>query len=151
MNSNWHKWVMTSVIRHFKTGLNVDPNYLWVIGEKLDTKKAQRFELRYLGPTFISNPGEYQCRLSLNVVVRSNIDSGDQFNHLTRVGLAQSMFANCLRIYKFGPISGVDTGEQFDQMRLSSEISTANYGQIDLTDNVVISTVEADYIGDFRI
>ncbi len=152
MNANHTKWVMASVINKFKTGLNSAPNYLWVIGEKLDTSRGQRFELRYLGPTFsFVSANEVICRVSLNMTVRSDIAEQYPFNAFDRIGLAQSMFTNCIKIYKFGSIPGVDTREQFDVLRLNSEINTVNYGQIDLVDSVVVSTIEADYIGEFRI
>lgn len=147
MNSNLTKWVTASIIKHFKDGLN---DYLWVTGEKLETKKSQRFELRYIGPTYIIGMSEVTCRVGLNLTVRSSTDPQNPFNHFERVGLAQSVFTNCIRIFKYGSVSGVDTQEQFDYMRLNSEINTVNYGQIDLVDNVVISTIEADYIGEFR-
>lgn len=158
INKHWNRWLMSSVYDHFKKGLtDVQPDQVMTINfDSEDTQvssgkgtKRDSIEFKHLGPDFQYVTGnECNVVISINLLVVTYTDLRDPFRHMNNVGLAQSLFAPCIPVYRHGPYPDTDDKSYLTQLTTEpNSVKTTNFGAYDPVTRVLRTTVEATYMG----
>lgn len=157
IDKNWQRWFMSSIYDHFKKGvLDTKSNPIIKInfdGEDQQTTtgkgKVDSLEFKHLGPDFnFISADEVDITVSINVMVVTYMDIDDPFRNMNNVGLAQSLFTPCLKIYKYGPYQDVDDKSFLTYLTTEPNIvKTTSFGTFDPVTRILRTTVEATYKG----
>lgn len=148
MNINMNKWVVLSAANWLRTYItNYDSTfYVWVQGSKKpQPQPSDRFEIKFLGPDIISQTKDmFTVHITMNCQVLTVQDNAHVDRHLQRVGLAQSMFVNCIPVYKYGSTDDDDASLYYPLQQISN-VQTTPYGTVDVVSNIERTTVEVVY------
>jgi len=158
MNQHWPRWFEASVIKVFKDACAANATPLYVEGtDRSHLRDIPKYlEVRVDGPFAVEISRRYwQVDMEVNVVITTVPDAIDQYAHASLIGLAQSMFPDPLKIYKYGKTAGVDDGTQLGCMTISPIVSgdrpyrISRFGQVAPDTRIIQSTVEVHYRGEF--
>lgn len=154
-NPNWARWVFASVAVYLKQ-VAEDAN-VPVIVEGLDDRAdafqraTDRVEIRINGP-FTREPskGYFLLQVDVNVLLTSRYD--DEKNLYTPIkylGLFHEAMDSVIPVFKFGLEPGDDEDEQIGclspRVGRNESVRVLHFGQIDKTDRVKQSAVDARY------
>jgi hypothetical protein len=150
IDPNWTRWVLSSLYDHFRKQLVIANCSLFIDNEiRQDVTSPNRLELRSLGPTYQGlTATETKVTIKVNICVRTQWNDGNPLEHLSRLGIVQSKFVECLSIYKYGPTPAIDDKSLLTALSLAQgKLLTTNFGRIDAVSPIVMTTVEGDYEG----
>lgn len=159
MNRYWPKWFEASVYKVFKDACAANGVVFFAEGmDRSGLKNVPKYiELRVDGPyTDELSRNFWQVDLEVNIVVTTVPDHNDIYAHASLIGLAQSMFPDPLKVYKYGlDTTGVDDGSLLGCMNVAPIVSgdrpyrVSRFGQIAPDTRLIQSTVEVHYRGEF--
>lgn len=145
-NPNWTKWIVLSIAKYAQDYFGA--NNIWFQGQlKEKMSPLAKFELRYLGPDIISQTAnESELEIILNCQIATQRSAANDIElHLSRVGTAQALLAQCIPVYRYGSNSAIDDGAFLNHLQQRSNVDTTSFGTIDPVSSVERSTVEAKY------
>lgn len=150
INPSWTKWILLSVFDHFKTKVDTNNTPLYVPSQQLPPDiAADRFEIIFIGPDYTElTKNNYKSRIVFNVATITNKSDSDPMAHYTMLGRAGSFFSNCIPLFKYGEVAGIDTQAKFSTLRLVGSVKTTDISLFDPVSQQQRSTLEAEYIAD---
>lgn len=158
-NANWARWVFASVADYLKE-IATDAS-LPVIVEGLDDRSdafmqaSDRAEIRINGPfTSEVSKGYHRVWVDANVLLTSRFDGSAKngYSHLKFLGLFHEALDNGIPVFKYG----LEVGDDSSQIGCLSPrtgkqdaVRVLHFGQIEKTDRVKQSIVDARFVGYF--
>jgi hypothetical protein len=154
VNPNWARWIFASISYHLKTVAT--DNNIPAIVEGVDdvtdsfSEATDHAEIRISGPDTQQLSGEYRLLVSVNVLLASRFDGKQKNRHalLTNVGLFHEAMDQAILIYKYGNTLA-DDDSYLGCLTLrpgkNDSVRVIHFGQIDPTDKVKQSAVDARY------
>jgi len=156
-NPNWARWIFASLAHHLKE-VATDAN-LPVIVEGLDDRAdafmqaTDRLEIRINGPyTNELSKGYHRVLVDANVLLSSRYDGAQKngYSHLKFIGLFNEAMDMVIPVFKFGLEPGDDENSQIGCLSprpgKNEAIRVLHFGQIEKTDHVKQSAVDARFI-----
>ncbi len=149
MNSNWTRWIVSSVVKHFD-GLKQEI-HLHIEGrERINPEPTQRFELRIDGPYAKELSRAYwQLDIEVNVLITQVRNSSDAYSMDRLKGIVQAAFTNTIAVKEYG-----DGSAALGCLSLRSDgregIITSEFGLIDASQGLRQATVEGHYRMELR-
>ena len=156
-NPNWARWIFASVADYLKE-VAVDAD-LPVIVEGLDDRDeafnsaTDRAEIRINGPfTQELSRGFYQISVDANVLLSSRLDGAKKNGYAIHkfLGLFHEAMDDVIPIFKHGLEDGDDSEVQIGCLTprpgKNDAVRVLHFGQIDKTDRLKQSAVDARYI-----
>ena len=137
------KWLILSLYKRFFTVLDGKSPVI-ATEPRVDGESNDRYELQLAGPNFdrIAN-NLVKATIIVNISVVSEGDAENPHKHATRIQDAVDVFANCIPVYKLGPLV-TDDASNIGGMELNSSITVMHYGY-DPVSLLNVSAVEAEY------
>jgi len=138
-NSNWPRWIFSSVTQYFQAVANAYPIELHVEGIERDTTDKKTFiELRIDGPTTKELSHNYN-KLSVTVEILWSVD-------MTSTDFHESWRLKGAVLDAFDDMCITETdGTHLGTLILKSETRVADYGQIKEDVQIVQGTVAANF------
>lgn len=154
INPNWSRWIWASCTKLFDA--NKGDYFMFIEGLTRTTDGSEVFlEYRADGP-LIREPckNQFVFDITINLMVQVGINNYDAHAFQKAFGWAQSMFVDCIPVYKYG--DGPDDDSSFLGnfiLKYSREIDfvhSLQLGQIDPIMRLMQGTVECRYRMDFK-
>lgn len=152
MDSNWTRWTIASIVKHFdalRQGV-----HLHVEGrERITPEPKKRFELRIDGPyTKELSANYWQLDFEVNVLITQVRDTSDAYSMDRLKGIVQAAFTRTIVARKLGDTP--DPGDTLGCLILRSDgregIMTSEFGLIDASQGLRQATVEGHYRMELR-
>jgi hypothetical protein len=157
-NPHWTRWIISSLADHFKVNVTT-PASLPFLVEGLDDRKdsfesaPDRAELRMNGPfTRELSRGYWRIWMDTNILITSNMDGTikNRFALEINTGKFHQFADTCINVYRYGNIDVEDDGSLLGVLRPRSgrldSVRTLHFGQINPTDRIKQSQVDARYV-----
>jgi len=150
-NANWNKWIVASVIKHFKAILDAASVDNFIEGTSTrDLTKAEYVEIRVDGPySDERTKNDFKLTLEVNLLIQTIITpSINIYRHAELQGLCmQSMVT--IPVYKLGN-EVADDKSQLGCLELNTDeprdhVMSHNFGQIETDIKLQQATVEGHY------
>jgi hypothetical protein len=146
------RWTQLSVRKQFIDRVENAP-VLFEEQIKLNNKMPLYIELRIDGPfcTSIGTRDEYEAIIEVNALINAAFDEQDTMKLHNLGGVIIAALSKDFCVYRLGPNSW-DDKSFFETYQLVTDdnIQMSNFGQIDVTNKIYQSTVEAHYRMRFR-
>ncbi len=154
VNPHWVRWIFASISSHLKTVAT--NNNIPVIVEGVDdatdafTQSTDHAEIRISGPDTQQLSGEYRLFVSVNVLLSSRFGGKQKNRHaiLTNAGLFHAAMSGAILVYKYGNTLA-DDDSYLGCLTLRSgkndSVRVVHFGQIDPTDKIKQSVIDARY------
>jgi hypothetical protein len=153
-NPNWARWTFASIAHYLKKV--AEDNSLPAIVEGSDDRTDEymqatdRAEIRITGPFTKELSGEYLLYMDVNVLLTSRYDGQvkNRYALLKDAGLFHEAMDKAIRIYRYGNEPGDDDsllGCLVPRSGKNDSIRVVHFGQIDPTDKIKQSAVDARY------
>lgn len=150
-NQNWNKWIVASVIKHFKAKLDAASVTNFIEGtSSRELDNSEYVEIRVDGPYADErSKNDFILRLEVNLLVQTVIDPTiNIYRHAELQGICMSAMT-IIPVYKLGPEVGDDLS-QIGCLELNTDeprdhITAHNFGQIETDIKLQQATVEGHY------
>lgn len=159
MNQHWPRWTWASVSKHFKTVIEDTNNIkLFIEGQDIVDRTLQSYtEFRMDGPYIKQlSRKEYDLIFEVNILITCIKDNKDAHKIYRLNGIVASAFAQCIPIYRYGPITEeVNDNSQVTILLLRTDkkeiIQVSNFGTIEVDIPIMQATVEGHYKGRYKL
>ncbi len=141
MNSNWNRWIYTSVLKHFEIAASLVPLHMYIEGTKRETKNQSKYiEFRFDGPyPEIIRKNDFKIISSVNILYSVDMDTNPFNEYLTLSGWICSLMTD-ICAYKYG------NGDTFlGTLKQRKPIRISHFGQISPDVRIIQGTVESEY------
>jgi hypothetical protein len=155
-NPSWARWVYASCSTYLKAV--ADANQLPALIEGIDDRttsfmeQSERIEIRVNGPyTQELSHGYYRLWTDVNVLLTSRFDRPWKNRHvfLNHAGLFHEAMDQPIHVYRYGSQPGDDgsyVGCLHPRPEPGESVRVLHFGQIDATDRIRQSAVDARYV-----
>lgn len=160
INHNLVRWIHASVATYLKAACVADNCQLPVIIEGLDDrddeymKQSDRGEIRISGPfTKPFGSTQLQALVPANILITSRYDKNkNAYIALDKLGVLLQAMSGPIPVFKYGNGVDDDADEQIGCLILDkSGVSIFQVGQLNTTDKVKQSLIDAKYTGEFDL
>lgn len=145
------KWIQLSCRKHFVSRVQNAPVYFEEMPKKTNNTQGYQLgvEFRLDGPInrHIGTKREWESTIELNALVTAAFDEKDPMSLTKLTGVVVEAMSHDFCVYRLGTNSTYDTLAYFGTLKLITEddIEQANFGQIDATNKVYQTSIEAHY------
>lgn len=150
INSNWARWIYASMSTYFNNVIN-NQYPIFFIGQRTDPDiiNTDHFEFRMNGPDILETCNNlFTLTVNINILISTILDDTDLHKNYRMIGLISSCFADNICIYRYGNQPSDDDSlleTMVLQQNSKKPISIYNFGRVDPSVDVVLSTVEGTY------
>lgn len=104
MNSNWERWINSSVAKYIKGICDTNNVSLFVEGSPRNTEELQDWvELRIDGPSWHgATKDEWVAHLEINILILSKMNQVDNSRLLKNIGLMRTALSQTIPVLKLG-------------------------------------------------
>ncbi len=150
-NANWNKWIVASVVKHFRAALVAASIENFIEGESdRDVTQSEYVEVRIDGPySDERSKNDFKLTLEVNLLVQTVIaPSKNLYRHAELQGVCMAAMTT-IPVYKLGP-EVTDDLSQIGCLDLNTDeprdhVKAHNFGQVETDIKLQQATVEGHY------
>jgi len=153
MNKRLTRWLYASVIKHFKSYIDLESVTFHLGGTEYDVNSTDRdtIALHLNGPKIneICN-NVFKVSIEVHCLIQCIMRETNMYRHIDLIGAMNTACFNGITVYKYGPEAEDDDSfvgclRLVQDARGSERVETTNFGQVDMSVKLLQATVEAQY------